>query len=123
MCRMKYIVGYNVFTCYLVISEGRLVFSISPFKVIYVISITYQDTRRRRINKSTKIWYRMMQVAHIRDVLKSFEKNYTTLFVEDMQILCNQYIMRALIKTITKKTNLHVTLHTPHFDDMMCKEY
>jgi hypothetical protein len=62
----------------------------------------------------------MMQVAHIRDMQKSFEKKYTTLFVEDMQILCNQYIMMLSKKT---KTNVHVALYTPHFNDMMCKEY
>ena len=53
---------------------------------------------------------------HIFEDAEIFCKELEDLFVEDMQILCNQYIMMLLIKT---KTNSHVTLYTRYFQDMM----
>ena len=54
---------------------------------------------------------------HILEDAEIFRKDLEELFVEeDMQILCNQYIMMLLIKT---KTISHVTLYTRYFQDMM----
>ena len=83
--------------------------------IIHFLRKTNINANRKLLPCTFKV-----SVAHILDIPKSFEKKCTSVFVEDMQILCNQYIMMLLIKT---KTNSHVTLYTRYFQDMMWKEY